>query len=149
MVRYLLALSILMFSICDCLREKKRQKKRQLERPNSSGQRPPSLLFRGQFVFHIFPFLVKADCTKLSSGHISVTWFQTQGSISLQRVLLLHFHFSVGIFYSYFINFDHTENFMTTRLNVITVNFATPQSEPDTSFTYISSMCGDLEWKWQ
>lgn len=71
-----------------------------------------------------------------------------QGSTSLQSVLLLHFDFSVGIFYSYIINFDHTENFMATGLDVISVNFVTPQSKLDMSVTYIS-YGGNLELCWK
>lgn len=49
------------------------------------------------------------------------------------------------IFYLYFINFDHTENFMTTQLNVISVNFVKSQSRHDVRLKYISATCGDAE----
>lgn len=75
----------------------------------------------GDSLYFIY-FLVKADCTKLGSGHISDTGFQIQGSVSLQTVAATAFRLQ-GRDILFIVHFDHTENFMTTRLNVISVSF--------------------------
>lgn len=129
----------MLLTICDCLMLKETKEMRRGKLcPTFSGQNTPS-----QFIFHV-SLLSLIWLYKNGPGAHFCDMISNRGLCFSAQGAYTAFSFSGGIFYLYFINFDHTENFMSTRLNVISINFVKPQSGPDMSLTYISSMCGNL-----